>query len=308
MVRVAQAYFDVLAAQDALATARGSKAAIGEQLASAKRNFEVGTATITDTREAQARYDLSTAQEIAAENALRTAQIALDQLVGRNNVQPKPLAIGKVLPGVAPADPDQWVSTALSQNPAVQRAALDLDIAHLEVDKAKSGHLPTVALVATAGTDHETGVIAQPPGTTKSASLGVQVNVPIFAGFSVQNQVREKLALEDKARDDLDAARRSTTQQTRTAYLGVQSGQAQVKALEAAEASSKLSLEATQLGYKVGVRVNLDVLNAQSQLYQTQRDLAKARYDLLVGELKLRQAAGTLQPGDLEAVNQLLAK
>jgi outer membrane protein len=124
----------------------------------------------------------------------------------------------------------------------------------------------------------------------------------------VQNRIKETLSLEEKAREDLEAARRSVAQVTRVAYFGVQSGLAQVKALEAAESSSKLALEATQLGYKVGVRVNLDVLNSQLQLFQTQRDLAKARYDVLVGSLKLRQAAGQLAPGDIEALNRLLAK
>jgi outer membrane protein len=124
----------------------------------------------------------------------------------------------------------------------------------------------------------------------------------------VQNRIKETLSLEEKSRNDLDAARRSVAQATRVAYFGVQSGQAQALALEAAEASSKLALEATQLGYKVGVRVNLDVLNAQTQLFQTQRDLSKARYDVLLAGLRLRQAAGTLQPADVNAVNALLVK
>jgi outer membrane protein len=311
IVRLSQAYFDVLNAQDALTTARANKAAISEQLASAKRNFEVGTATITDTREAQARYDQATAQEIVAENALRTARITLDQLVGRTNVVAKPLAVPVALPPVVPADPDQWAQTAASSNPLIRRSALELDVAQLETAKARAGHLPTVDAVASAGTARNWGDIARAQGnwgTGRNVSVGLQLNMPLFAGFSVQNQIKESLSLEEKARQDLEDAKRSTDQRTRTAYFGVQSGIAQVKALEAAEASSKLALEATQLGYKVGVRVNLDVLNAQNQLFQTQRDLAKARYDVLLGELKLRQVAGTLRPEDLAAVNQLLAK
>ncbi len=311
IVRVARAYFDVLNAQDALTTARANKAGIAEQLASAKRNFEVGTATITDTREAQARYDQATAQEIVAENDLRTKRIALDQLVGRANVAPKPLATPVVLPPVAPADPEQWVQTAQSANPSIRRFSLELEVARLETDKARAGHLPTVGAVATAGRSRNWGRAAQLSqnwGTGSEATVGVQVNIPLFAGFSVQNRVKETLALEDKARQDLEAARRDADQGTRTAFFGVQSGIAQVKALEAAEASSKLALEATQLGYRVGVRVNLDVLNAQTLLFQTQRDLAKARYDVLVRQLQLRQVAGTLKPDDLAAVNQLLAK
>ena len=144
-------------------------------------------------------------------------------------------------------------------------------------------------------------------GNGSSAGLSLTLNMPLFAGFATQNRLRETLALEDKARNDLEAARRSVTQGTRSAFFGVQAGQAQVKALEAAESSSKLALEATQLGYKVGVRVNLDVLNAQTQLFQTQRDLAKARYDVIVGGLKLRQVAGTLAPEDVGNVNALLS-
>ncbi len=132
--------------------------------------------------------------------------------------------------------------------------------------------------------------------------------MPLFAGYAIQNRIKETLLLEEKSRNDLEAARRGVAQGTRQAFFGVQSGQAQVKALEAAESSSQLALEATQLGYKVGVRVNLDVLNAQTQLFSTRRDLAKARYDVLVGSLKLRQAAGLLKPEDVTALNQLLAR
>ena len=306
IVRTAQTYFDVLVAQDTLAAAQAGKKAIGEQLASAKRNFEVGTATITDTREAQARFDLATATEIAADNDLRTKRIALDQLVGRGNVTPKPLAVPVALPALAPAVVDDWVGQAQSGHPAVRKADLGLAIARLETDKARAGHLPTLDAVASAGTSHLSG--SGSVGTTSSASLGVQLNVPIFSGYSVQNKIKETLALEERSRNDLDAARRGVAQATRVAFYGYQSGQAQVQALEAAESSSKLALEATQLGYRVGVRVNLDVLNAQTQLFNTQRDLSRARYDVLLVGLRLRQAAGTLQPADVNSVNVLLAK
>jgi len=306
VVRSAQTYFDVLVAQDTLAAAQASKKAIGEQLASAKRNFEVGTATITDTREAQARFDLATATEIAADNDLRTKRIALDQLVGRDSVTPKPLAVPVTLPSLVPAVVDDWVGQAQAGHPAVRKADLGLAIAQLETEKARAGHLPTVDAVASIGANRLNG--GSVPGTTTAASLGVQLNVPIFSGFSVQNRIKETLSLEERSRNDLDAARRGVAQATRVAYFGYQSGQAQVKALEAAESSSKLALEATQLGYRVGVRVNLDVLNAQTQLFTTQRDLSKARYDVLLGGLRLRQAAGTLQAADINAVNTLLAK
>jgi outer membrane protein len=308
IIRLSQAYFDVLAAQDALSTAKGGKTAITEQLASAKRNFEVGTATITDTREAQARFDLATAQELAAENDLLTKRILLDQLVGRPNVQPTGLAVPVVLPPVAPGDVEQWVRAADTLQPAVRRARLALEVAQLETRKARAGHHPTVDVSASLGPQYQSGPGAQIPGTTTSASIGVQLNMPLFAGYTVQNRVKETLVLEDRSRNDLEAARRAVAQATRQAFYGTQSLQAQVAALEAAEASSKLALEATQLGYRVGVRVNLDVLNAQSQLFQTQRDLAGARYQVLISNLRLRQAAGQLSPADVAALNQLLTR
>ncbi|HRD98022.1 MAG TPA: TolC family outer membrane protein [Rubrivivax sp.] len=308
VVRVAQAYFDVLAAQDALATTRAGKAATAEQLASAKRNFEVGTATITDTREAQARFDLGTFQELAAENDLRSKRIALDTLVGRTGVTPKPLLVPVVLPAPQPATAEEWVTVADQQHPTVRRARVGLEVAQLETGKARAAELPTVDAVASVGGSDLRGSKYSSSGFTNTASVGVQLNWPLYTGGSTQNRIKETLALEDKARNELEAARRGVGQGTRVAFFGVQSGLSQVKALEAAEASTKLALEATQLGYKVGVRVNLDVLNAQSQLFATQRDLAKARYDVLMGGLRLRQAAGQLAPTDVQAVNQLLAR
>jgi outer membrane protein len=311
IVRVAQAYFDVLAAQDTLATARANKAGIAEQLASAKRNFEVGTATITDTREAQARFDLATAQEIAAENELRTRRIALDQLVGRNGVAPKGLAVPVALPATTPDAVEAWVDQAGTQQPNLRKAQLAYDVAQLETQKARAGHLPTVGMSAALGRSHNSpgggARFSTSDGSSTSGSIGIAMNLPIFSGWSVQNRVKETLALEEKSRNDLDAARRQVSQATRIAFFGVQSGQAQVKALEAAESSSQLALEATQLGYRVGVRVNLDVLNAQTQLFSTRRDLARARYDVLVNGLRLRQAAGVLRADDVAAVNRLIA-
>ena len=308
VVRVAVAYFDVLGAQDTLTAVRANKAQITEQLASAKRNFEVGTTTITDTRGAQARFDLASAQEIAAENDLHAKRIALDQLVGRTGVTPKPLAVPVELPALVPAGVEDWVGTADGVHPLVRRARLGQEIAQLETTKAKAAELPTVDATAQVGAQDSRGSAITLPGTAATGTLGVQLNWPIYTGGLTQNRIKETLSLEEKAGNDLSAARRGVAQSTRVAYFGVQSGHAQVKALEAAEVSSKLALEATQLGYKVGVRVNLDVLNATTQLYSTQRDLAKARYDVIVGGLRLRQASGQLAPADVDSVDRLLAK
>ena len=320
MMRVTQAYFDVLAAADGLATVQASKRAIAEQLAAAKHNFVVGSATITDTREAEARLDLVRAQELGADNDLRTARLALDALVGRKGLQPRPLATPAQLPALVPAEVDEWERLADDANPVVQQLRLARDVSQLEIDRARSAGLPTVALTAALNltaarlqgrnkaTDGTTLPFGPNNGVGPSASVGMQVNMPLYTGGLIQSRLQETLVLVQKADADLEAARRTVAQATRTAFYAVQTQLARAAALEAAEASSAMALEATELGYKVGVRVNLDVLNAQTQLYQAQRDLAKSRYDVLVGLLKLKQTAGVLQPPDIAAVASLMAR
>lgn len=309
-VRVSQAYFDVLAAQDMLATAQANKKALAEQLAAAKRSFEVGNATITDTREAQARHDLATAQELAAGNDLRVKRVALDQLVGRSNVQPDPLVTPANLSQLAPGELEDWVQQS-SQAPIVRKAQAGLEVARLETSKARDGHLPTLDLVAAVGKSSTSGYPAAAQaamGVGTQKSIGLELNVPLFTGFAIQNRVKETAALEQKSENDLENAKRSVALGTRQAYLGVQSGLAQVQAYEAAEASAKLALEATQLGYRVGVRINKDVLDAQTYLASTQKDLYKARYDVIMATVKLRQASGTLKADDLGDLNKLLKR
>ena len=310
IVRVSQAYFDVLAAQDSLAFIQAQKTAVAEQLASAKRNFEVGTATITDTRDAQAKYDLVIAQEIAADNDLRVKKIALDQLVGKDNTQPQTLAQPLVLPALLPDDVSTWVKQSETVHPGIQQAQIALDVAQLETTKAQAGHKPTLDLnVNYSAVNNMEGSSTAGIGTHVNAgTIGLSFNLPLFAGFATQNRLRETLSLEEKSRNDLEGARRAVAQGTRTAFFGVLSGQGQVKALEAAEASSQSALDANKLGYQVGVRINIDVLNSQSQLFDTKAKLAKARYDVLLGGLKLRQANGTLKADDLQSVNALLVK
>lgn len=308
-VRITQAYFDVLGAQDVLNTAQANKAALAEQLAAAKRSFEVGNSTITDTREAQARHDLATAQEMAAMNDLRVKRIALDQLVGRDNVTPTPLRTPVNLDSLSPGQVEDWVGQS-STAPVVRKAEAGLQVAALEIDKARAGHLPTVDAVASVArndisSNNVNARVFGGAGTT--STIGVELNMSLYAGDAIQNRIREVLQLKDKAEHDVDSARRAVTLGTRQAYFGVQSGLAQVKAYEAAESSAKLALEATQLGYRVGVRINKDVLDAQTQLANTQKDLFKARYDVIVGTVKLKQASGTLQGEDLAQLNKLLA-
>jgi outer membrane protein len=308
MVRLSQAYFDVLVSRESLDFVKAQKVAVAEQLAAAKRNFEVGTSTITDTREAQARYDLVLAQEIAADNDLRIKRLALNQLVGLNNIEPKSLSSKAKLSGPEAQSLEQWVQQSAEQNPTVIQSRAALEIAKLETSKAEAGHKPTLDLVAGyTPTRYKNGKgINSSQIDSNANSVTLSFNMPLFAGFATQNRIKETVALEEKARSDLDAAERNVAQATRTAFYGLQSGLGQVNALQAAEASSQSALDANKLGYQVGVRINIDVLNSQSQLFQTKRDLAKARYDVLQGQLKLRQAAGTLTEADLASINALL--
>lgn len=306
-VRVTQAYFDVLAAQDNISFIEAQKNAISEQLEQAKRNFEVGTATITDQQEAQARYDLAVAQEIAARADLDNKRNALRVIVGKSVGAVQPLSSKVSLATPQPADANAWVSSAEQQSYTVQIAQLNQSIAARETKKAMAGHAPTLDLTASRNKSYQS--FNSSTGTssdTHSNSIGVQLTVPLFAGGLTQSKVRESVALEDKARQDLETARRNAAQAALQSFSGVQSGLAQVRALEAAERSSLLALSSNKLGYEVGVRINIDVLNAQQQVFQTQRDLAKARYDTLVNGLKLKAANATLSEKDVEAVNALL--
>lgn len=307
IVRVAQAYFDVLLAQDSLATAQAQKMAIAEQLESAKRNFEVGTATITDTHEAQARFDLVTAQEIAASNDLAVKRHAFQMLIGKDPEGLKRLKAGINLQPPQPADLSQWVAMAESGSLTVQISQASLEIAQQEIQRQRAGHYPTLDLVATRGRSAQTFNSTAGSGVdSNSSTIGVQLALPIFAGGAVSSRDREAVALKEKALADLDNARRTAALNARQAYLGVTSGLAQVKAYEAALTSSQSAVESTKLGYEVGVRINIDVLNAQTQLYDTRQKLAKARLDTLAALLKLKAAAGSLGEEDLQAVNALL--
>jgi outer membrane protein len=308
ILRVAQAYFDVLTSQDALTSLRAEKTAISEQLASAKRNFEVGTATITDTHEAQARYDLAVAQEFAAQNDLDIKRSALEQIIGRQPTELAVLRKGVELKAPEPAQMGIWVNRAEEQNFTVAQQQLSFEIAKREITRNRAGHYPTVDLVASRSSNNQRDTLQNPGGTGPNNSIGVQWTIPLFSGFAVTSRTRQAIALEDKARSDLETARRTAAQNARQAYLGVNSGLSQVNALQAAELSSRSALESNRLGYEVGVRINIDVLNAQQQLYATQRDLAKARYDTLMNSLRLKSAAGTLQEQDLAQINALLTQ
>jgi len=307
IIRVAQAYFDTLTAQDTLVSVQASKKAASQQLAAANRNFEVGNTTITDSREAQAQFDLITAEEITAANNLELAKLALSQLTGVKSPQPKAF-IADQLPNLSAQSLDTWILRASEVNLAVASARVDLENARLDLEIAKAGGKPTLDLTMSylqngTSSAHTSANTSSYKPTT---SVALAFNWPLYTGGAVENAIAAALEKENKASADLENATRTATNQVKRAFLGLQSGMSQATALQAALVSSQSALEANQLGYEVGVRINIDVLNAQTAVYKTQASLAKARHDVLLGSLKLRQAVGVLSDADVDAVSRLL--
>jgi outer membrane protein len=306
ILRVSQAYFDVIYANENLKAVRANKSAIGQQLESAKKNFEVGTATITDSHEAQARFDLAMAQEIAAESDLEVKERTLQAIIGQ---EPSPLAPPRKDAQLSPPQPNdmkQWVAAAEKDSITVQVQQANADIASREIDKQRAGHYPTVDLVANMGSAKSFGSTSIGLLDTDYQNVGIQVSIPIFLGGQVVSKQREAAANSTAAQSNLEAARRNAALFARQYYLGVVNGLAQVRALKAALVSSQSSLDSNKLGYEVGVRINIDVLNAENQVYVTRRDLAKATLDTLMAQLKLKATVGALSEDDVVQLNALL--
>ncbi len=308
IIRVAVVYFDVLLAQFNIELAESQKAAVSEQLAQAKRNFEVGVATITDTNEAQAKYDQIVATEIQTRNEYENRLTALRAIIGR-----APRDLKKLGPGFDPMPPDPanadfWVDRALKENLGVRIAQYNFDIATLEIDRQKAGHYPTLDLVGTFGNNYASGSLANDFDISgRTATVGVALTLPIYQGGFVDSKVREALALQDSSRQSLEGARRLALFNAQTGFSGVTSAAASVKAFTQAVRSAEVAYESNKLGQEVGVRTNLDVLNTQQNVYSTRRDLAQAYFGYLIGVLRLKSAVGTLSETDLEEINRRLA-
>ena len=335
ILRVSQAYFDALTSQDNLDLYRNKKSLIKQQLDQAKRNFEVGTATIVDTNEAQSRYDLVIAQEIAAESDLVVKKSALEQIVGRPIDAIFPLAkqakIEQVVEGrkikylknakgeLASQDlveslhlptgqsMEDWARQVEEVNYNVIISRLNSEIAKSNYNSSRASRLPTVNLVGSTGYNTQLGSLTSAlPNTYYSTQYGLQLSMPIFTGGYISSSIRQNAALYDKTLADLDLIKKTNATLAKQAYLGFSSGLNQVKAYEAAEKSALSSLQSNKVGYEVGVRINIDVLNAQDQLITTQSSLYKSRYDTIINGLKLKSLAAVLTDDDLIAVNALL--
>ncbi|MEO8717540.1 MAG: TolC family outer membrane protein [Burkholderiales bacterium] len=309
ILRAAQAYFDVLAAQDTLGLVRAQKVAIAEQLAQARRNFEVGTATITDTHEAQARYDLAVAQEISAQNDVEVRRRALQQLTGKEYAELKALRADVKLAPPEPNNMQSWVDLAEKHSYAVLVQDAVTEIARLEAKRTSAGHQPTLDLVASHNYTSQTASQLSAAGSDiNTSSVGLQFAIPLYQGGAISSREREAAYNLERARQDLENARRTSALAARQAYLLVINGIAQISALEQALVSSQSALQSNRLGYEVGVRINIDVLNAQQQVFSTRRDLAVARYNTITNFLKLKAAAGSLREQDLTDVSRALAQ
>jgi len=304
ILRVAQAYFDVLAARDNLEFAQAEKNAVSRQLEQAKQRFDVGLIAITDVQESQAAYDQTVASEIAAQNNLSVTRQALRELTGQLPQQHlSGLGDKMELASPDPTDINAWVDTALHNNFSLLAAEANVEVARQAVELQRAGYQPTLDLVAGYNYNDTGGIFNN---KTKSSSIGMQLNIPLYQGGSTSAAVRSASSRLSQSKDVLEQQHRAIQRQASEAYLNVLAGISQVKALRQAVASSESALKATQAGYEVGTRTTVDVLNARRELFRTQRDYARARYDYILASLRLKQAAGTLNMEDVQQVNNWL--
>jgi outer membrane protein len=306
ILRSSKAYFDVLLAQDKIELIQAQKNAISKQLEQAKANFDVGTATITDFNEAQARFDLVQAQEIAATSDLEVKKRAIQSIIGQ-----MPLKLNAVRADLQPQMPepvamDKWVEMSSQTNLMIAIQQQALEIATQEVERQNAGHLPTLDAIASYTDRYANGSANGFGSDLQDATIGLQLQIPLYQGGAIASRVREAVANKQKAMDDLVAARRQAELDTRQGFLDLVSVVSQIKAYEQALSSSQSQLDSTMLGYEVGVRTSVDVLNAQQQFFTAKRDLLQSRYTYLMNILSLKSAVGLLNDTDLDAVNQQL--
>jgi outer membrane protein len=308
MLRTAQTYFDIMLAEENIRVAEAQLSAVNEQLVLAERNFAVGTGIITDIYEAKTKRGSAQSQRIAALNELASKQADLDRILGDTLVL-KPTRIAQNLPAMQTAQLGEWLRLASQQNIQVKIQQAAMDVANRETSKSLSAHAPTLDLTLNQAGAYNSGSLSSPADLTtrtRSHQAGLLLTVPLYAGGATQSKVRESLLLEDKAYEDLIGAKRSANTQVRQAFAGVMNGQAQIEALQAAVESGVQAVEANKIGFKIGTRINPDVLNAEQQLYSAMRDLMKARVDAVMQGLKLKAASGALQAQDLAALDALL--
>lgn len=303
ILRLAQAYFEVLAANDALRTGSAERAATERQWQQAERRREVGLATIIDVQETRAAFDASIATVIAAERRVANAQRALEEITGREADPGQALAENMPLAPPTPARIEPWLEATRSDNYDLRIARLGTEIANRNVSAVRARHYPTLALTATYTENLNS---SERNADSTRGGIGVNLSLPIYAGGQIASQVRQAAALGSQSKASEEGTQRAVERQTRDAYQGVISGIASVQATQAAMKSSQLALESSQLGLKVGTRTEVDVLTALRNLYAAQRSYSQARYDYLISVLSLKRQAGRLAETDLAEIDALL--
>ncbi|MFO1314260.1 MAG: TolC family outer membrane protein [Burkholderiales bacterium] len=311
MLRTARAYFDVLAAEDALEEVRRQKAATARALEVTQASYDEGKLPITDRSEAQARYDGIVARESTAQDALELARAAFFELTGIANAPLRRIPAASPLAAFDAGKLDPWLAKSSERNPAVALSTLGRDIAAQEVRKWDAQAAPTVSLVAQAGGDRISGnggfggtAIA----SSNSGVVGLQVAIPLYTGGMRSARGDEAVALAEKARLDVEASRKAAALQARGAWLGATGGLTRVAAQERAVESARSRLDATEIGHEVGARTTLDLLNAQADLFRTLRELSQAKYQVVLDRLALARAAGELDEDALRAANANLVR
>jgi outer membrane protein len=308
ILRVSQAYLDLLVATQSTEVMQAQLIALNEQLALAQRTYSVGTGTITDVHEAKAKWAQSQAQSVAAAQELENKRAELEKILG----EPLSSPLGELnhaIPNQSSISIGEWLTQADAQNPQIKGLQAGLDAAQKEVAKNEAAHLPTLDLVLSRATNYSSGSLSSPADLAthvNSNQAGLQLNIPLYAGGATQSRVREALALAEKAQEDLVLARRTVANQVRQAYSGIKSGHAQVSALQTAVEAGKNAVESNKIGLRIGTRITPDVLNAEQQLYASMRDLSKAYAETIVQQLKLKAAAGALTQDDLVSLDQFL--
>jgi outer membrane protein len=309
ILRVAKAYFDVLVAQDSLRLVGAQKEAIGQQLALARKSFSVGLSTITDTHEAQARYDAILAAEIAARNDLDLKSDSYRKLTGLDSASLVPVSSERAPALPQPSALSAWLDQANDASLSVQAQQLGVEIAARDIDRYRFATAPILSLVASYGGKWDGSSASRSAATdrTLTGAVGLQLAIPLYTGGNRSSQYRQAIALADEQRDLLHAARRDAEQLTKQSFLGVESGVSQIRALEQARISGESSLASTKTGREVGVRTMVDVLNAQQNYYQTLYNLTLARHQYLLNRLQLAASVGKLDESELAGVNGWLS-
>ncbi|MGH8281542.1 MAG: TolC family outer membrane protein [Gammaproteobacteria bacterium] len=305
IVRTATAYFSVITARDTLSADHAATEANGKQLEQAKAQYKVGTVAITNVEQAQAAYDQSVANEIGARQQAINAEESLRAITGEPVGELQEPAPGMPLHSPAPASAQQWVDTALKQNPKLMAAQAAAEVAARTVSIKRAGHFPTLGLTASYGRDNATGTIFN-TFQTNQKQLMLNFSMPLFSGGGVTAQVTQAQRQYDAAQDQAQLVTRQTVQQARTAYLGVLTGISQVQALRQSVKSNQTSLQATETGLRVGTQTIVNVLLAVQNLATAQTGFAQSRDNYLISVLTLKQAAGILTPKDLQQLNALL--